>query len=160
MALEDKTCQGPGQFSPRRGSEGSGLGSSCSDPRGEAQEGWPGPGVAWMRDGLGLSLATKPPLRPPLRGAWAGSRAELSPLQPHCWLTLHHSVFPTKNASLCSLPQPLAALPRARAAPCQGSPQQPPVLLPPLLLLHCSHSSVTAQRVSGKLGRFPAPLLH
>lgn len=47
-----------------------------------------------------------------------------------------------------------------RDALCHGSPQQHPVLLPPLLLLHCSHSSVTAQWVSGKLGRLPTPLLH
>lgn len=51
MALEVKAGQGTGQFSPgeagggsegSEGSEGSVLGSSCSDPWGEAQEGWPG----------------------------------------------------------------------------------------------------------------------
>lgn len=146
MALEDKTCQGTGQFSPRRGSEGPVLGRAALSL-----------GERHRRGGLGLSLATKPPLRPPWRGAWA----ELSPLQPHWWFALHHSVFPTKNASFSSLPQPLAALPRAGGAPCHGSPQQHhPVLLPALLPLCCSHSSVTAQWASGKLGGFPTPLPH
>lgn len=123
-----------------RGSEGSVLGI-CALILGDRHR----------RDGLGLSLATKP---------FEGFRAELSPLQPLWWFALHHSVFPTKNASPSSLAQPLAALPRGGDAPCHGSPQQHPVLLPPLLLLPCSHSCVTAPWGSGKLGRFPTPLLH
>lgn len=60
MAQLVKACQGTGEFSPRRGrqgSEGSVLSCNCSDP-----------GEKHRRDGLGLSLATKTPLRPCLRG--------------------------------------------------------------------------------------------
>lgn len=118
-----------------------------------------------MRDGLdegwpGALPGHKAPARTSFEGClgWVKGRAEPSPAtvvvcSPHFCLSNQ------KCLSLQPAPGP-GSIAKGRRHPMPWEPQQHPVLLPPLLLVPCSHSSVTAWWVSGKPGRFPTPLLH